>query len=546
MKKLNNKGFAISSLLYGLMLVAFLIVALIMSTMSTNRKNTSTLIKKIEEELNRYSQTTTELTSTDGVQEFIVPYGKSGWYKIELWGAAAKNIDPLEEKEAGRGAYTSGIIYLEENTHLYFFIGSKGGSGSPSNTESSEAGGATDVRLIGGQWDNVEGKNSRLMIAAGGFYNSSNLGTGYGGYYVNASDGGSYISGYAGLTPHATYKFINTIMLSSVNSGEGKAKIELISTNPSTTPPAKKTNYLNNVRTITNCVAYITAQSKELWREIVAIDSTGTNVALGKPVNYSTTPSSGCSGTSVSGVTDGSLETNNTSVTSSSALTGGYYQACVCVDLGGHYNLEEITFYHDNPVNSTINSTANYSKDYIKLNETVYRETPLSNAYVATETYMGLRISDRNPDIKSTDVFPTGNYYIQSMYSDRRFLEAGSGPARMRLFTGNKDQRWSVTPVGTNEYKILDGIDQMALQPRDGGLEVGEPILASSKYNDHAWEKWSLTNLTNGYYLIKSLSGKNLCLATPTSTRDKSDELKLKACDNTDKTQWFKFINADY
>ena len=89
MKKLNNKGFAISTLIYGLMLVAFVVVALLMSIMSTNRKNTSTLIKKIEEELNRYSQTATEITSTDGAQEFIVPYGQAGWYKIELWGAGA-------------------------------------------------------------------------------------------------------------------------------------------------------------------------------------------------------------------------------------------------------------------------------------------------------------------------------------------------------------------------------------------------------------------------------------------------------------------------
>ena len=86
MKKMNNKGFAISSLLYGLLLVAFLVVAVLMSVMASNRKNTSTLINKIEEDLNRHSLTVTEFEYTDDVQEYIVPHGKAGWYKIELWG----------------------------------------------------------------------------------------------------------------------------------------------------------------------------------------------------------------------------------------------------------------------------------------------------------------------------------------------------------------------------------------------------------------------------------------------------------------------------
>ena len=59
MKKMNNKGFAITTLLYGLMSVAFLIMTLLMGIMSQNRQNTSTLVDKIEEELNRYGETET-------------------------------------------------------------------------------------------------------------------------------------------------------------------------------------------------------------------------------------------------------------------------------------------------------------------------------------------------------------------------------------------------------------------------------------------------------------------------------------------------------
>ena len=46
MKKMNNKGFAITTLLYGLMSVGFLIMTLLMGIMSQNRQNTATLVKK--------------------------------------------------------------------------------------------------------------------------------------------------------------------------------------------------------------------------------------------------------------------------------------------------------------------------------------------------------------------------------------------------------------------------------------------------------------------------------------------------------------------
>ena len=59
MKQLNNKGFAITTLLYGLLSVAFLIMTLLMGIMSTNRQNTSVLVDRIEEELNRYGETET-------------------------------------------------------------------------------------------------------------------------------------------------------------------------------------------------------------------------------------------------------------------------------------------------------------------------------------------------------------------------------------------------------------------------------------------------------------------------------------------------------
>ena len=129
-KKLNNKGFAISSVLYSLLIMVFLIVMLMMGMMASNRRNTHKLVDQIEEELNRYSLSLTTLefdasATTVVPQEYIVPTGQSGWYKIELWGASGGSTvsETGVERTGGKGSYTSGIVYLEENEVLYFYIG---------------------------------------------------------------------------------------------------------------------------------------------------------------------------------------------------------------------------------------------------------------------------------------------------------------------------------------------------------------------------------------------------------------------------------------
>lgn len=51
MKKLNNKGFAISTMLYGLLILIVLIIAMILSTMAFNRKNSREFSEKIVDDL---------------------------------------------------------------------------------------------------------------------------------------------------------------------------------------------------------------------------------------------------------------------------------------------------------------------------------------------------------------------------------------------------------------------------------------------------------------------------------------------------------------
>ena len=117
---------------------------------------------------------------TQNVQNFKVPC--NGKYKIELWGAQGGN-------EGGKGAYTSGIITLPSQTNMYVYVGGTGsvspagiaqntsggynGGGSTQGQDCCDrsfgsGGGATDIRLTSGAWNNQKSLASRIMVAAGG------------------------------------------------------------------------------------------------------------------------------------------------------------------------------------------------------------------------------------------------------------------------------------------------------------------------------------------------------------------------------------------
>ena len=181
MKRLNNKGFAISTIIYGLSIMGILLVAMIMAEMATIRSNTRQMSKSIEEELNSLTRVSTTFSpagdsTTPTAQEYIVPEGQAGWYKIELWGTQGGG-------NGGLGAYTSGVIFLDEGEVLYFYIGKHDNSSGP--------GAETDVRIVSGGYTDQISYQSRIMIAAGGGPNADAFGgTLYGGQTSMKSYGG--------------------------------------------------------------------------------------------------------------------------------------------------------------------------------------------------------------------------------------------------------------------------------------------------------------------------------------------------------------------
>ena len=122
-----------------------------------------------------------EFYYTGTSQLYSVP--KTGYYKILLQGAGTWS---------SKGGSTSGIIYLNQGQNLYFFVGEAGAfNASVTGATFGYGGGATDVRLVDGPWDNPVSLKSRIMVAGGG---------GGTDYSLSVSTSGG------GLATSATYK----------------------------------------------------------------------------------------------------------------------------------------------------------------------------------------------------------------------------------------------------------------------------------------------------------------------------------------------------
>ena len=177
-----NKVF-ISLFSVGIILVAIFVGVNITKTSYALFSDTIVGEKTIEVEV--ITEDNWEYSYTGSSQTFVVPY--DGTYKIELWGASVQNQGNTGGINYIYGAYTSGEIELNKNEELYIYVGEMGtrqdinttynGGGSSSKGsygasgtqyyQNYSGGGATDVRLVSGSWNNVDSLRSRIMVAAG-------------------------------------------------------------------------------------------------------------------------------------------------------------------------------------------------------------------------------------------------------------------------------------------------------------------------------------------------------------------------------------------
>jgi len=450
-------------------------------TQDTNTKITFTesgnVVAKVSDGTNEVTSSYTVIFEGNNleykgeVQTFTAD--KDGYYKIELWGAQGGG------PRGANGAYTSGEIYLTAGTNLYVYIGQynnvingttfNGGAG----TGGYPGGGATDIRLISGDWRNANSLRSRIMVAAGGgaggdsgadtgypgiggmlIGNSGEVATGgkqttggtqqnsYGnggfgtagsgcgggsGYYggggalcANGAGGGSsYISGYAGVNSitsetdethtSQTKHYSNRYFINTEMQSGINSGNGKAKITYLKTPSSKDSTKIKGVRYVKDCINGSSANSSNHWVELQAINK-GINVAKGKTVT-GTHPE--YSSYPYSRIVDGKADETSQY---GEPTTGGVIQ-CVTVDLEKEYDLEEIAVWHyygDGRTykNNTI-SVAGEDKDYKIL---TLENTP--------ETSNGLHIKSA----KSKGFHTSGSctYYIDNGKLATKWLDLGA------------------------------------------------------------------------------------------------------------------------
>ncbi|EGT4176593.1 hypothetical protein F1257_05210 [Clostridioides difficile] len=142
---------------------------------------------------------------------------KPGKYKFECWGSSG-GINNSSWHTDAKGGYSKGEITLKKQTTLYVYVGESGfaSSSTSNNTKSGfngggkgylnqqvmgtyysmYGGGATDIRLVGGAWDNEQGLLSRIIVAGGGG----------GSYHPYTGGAGGGLEGGTGYSSNDRYR----------------------------------------------------------------------------------------------------------------------------------------------------------------------------------------------------------------------------------------------------------------------------------------------------------------------------------------------------
>ena len=165
--KLNNKGFAISIIIYSVGSLAVLTLILILAIDSGIRKNNTAIVDAIKDELNSASKSRWTFTYSGTPEAFTVP--STGKYKLEVWGASGGTLGGT----AGNGGYATGTVALTYNSKLYIVVGGTGehydggynGGGDGGIATGSEG---TQSGAGGGGDDGQRGIDQRLHLAGGG------------------------------------------------------------------------------------------------------------------------------------------------------------------------------------------------------------------------------------------------------------------------------------------------------------------------------------------------------------------------------------------
>ncbi|HCQ5967430.1 hypothetical protein LW316_10495 [Clostridioides difficile] len=130
---------------------------------------------------------------------------KPGKYKLECWGAGANTIKKNDyDIYPSYGGYSCGELILKKETILYIYVGQYGNGANDAKFIfngggkglTGRGGGATDIRLIGGEWDNERGLLSRIIVAGGAGFGSGYSYSGSHGGGLKGNNGGGFNNSY--------------------------------------------------------------------------------------------------------------------------------------------------------------------------------------------------------------------------------------------------------------------------------------------------------------------------------------------------------------
>ncbi len=502
MKKMNNKGFAISTVIYGLSIMAILIVAVLMAVMSTNRSNSSEMAKSIESDLNRYSKTETNFSyqlaaggsNIPTAQKYVVPDGADGWYRIELWGCQGGG-------NGGLGAYTSGVIKLMAGDVLYFYVGKHQDSGG---------GKETDVRIINGGYTDAHSYSTRIMVAAGGGTGANASGGTLYGYSAAMTSQGGAINVQSGTKDYGLLPtgggnntngtligYPNNYALSTVtqtgvraptgssgggdgyfpsnNSGVGGVSFIAGYAGSKAIVKGTLTNqpYYEYYEQLYNesSESYYYSGSGTRYRFVDGRMIAGVNIGDGKArierLVSITEDSQNLirKNTKLDNVryirdcVDGGAATNFSAIQADTGIdlavgkTPSASGNCKILDLGGNYKLDEVAVWHPNLHTTTNGSGLDVKNHTIEVRGTgsyvFLKKTGSGTTLSETETVAGFHISAYQYD--STQNLPaSGNYYILPVLSETNVLTANetadldANPIQIVPLSGFKRQKWSI------------------------------------------------------------------------------------------------------
>ena len=489
---MNNKGFAITSVIYGLSILGMMIVFILMGTISSSRRNVTEQAKAVENFLVHLNQASAII---NGNGSFKVPKGESGWYRFEAFG---KKIS-----DGTLGAYTTGIIYAEEGDTLFTKVTSDGTEIRYGSSEGEiimraqrarspgVAPGGTTKCYRGGtpSGGNIDANTSDI-VKVGSTYETFNGIKAGGAVWIQDCDATdpapSYIRGFVSSkeTGDFNHAFVDGLMLANAsNYDDGKVIITLL-------------------KERTNNGEYLTATNNK-FNGATHLKVAGVDPSLGTySVYYS------CA----------------TGYSADEKTITQKVVACTspCQIDSSCKSLDDVAVVFDNPYVNAINTTIQLKKGGSFKN--IY-QSGSENGVPTGAT--GIHISAYQPD-SFTDI-NHGNYYIIPVIADTKVLSAAaskdhiSDPLTVQPVNGEFYQKWSIDLIssgsvqnytnitnktGKSEYRIMDLARYKALNVAYDENRLGNNVATSETFNSVSRndpQVWNVVPMKDGTFAIKTI-----------------------------------------